>query len=250
VTSEAHGELQRAITSNELELHYQPVFDIDGRTVREVEALVRWRHPTRGIVSPDAILPLAESEGLMHDLTTWVLREAILQSTVWRRDGTPARVAVNIAASDLGHDRFRRLLDRSLQIAGSADAFGAEVRAPRQGDAGLAAVADLRARHIPVTLDDVTSVEHLERGAGVAIDQIKVGREVIARATSDAEAAKVARAIVAAARARRVPVVAVGVEDAATLEFVREAGCAGVQGYLLARPMTSTELGRWMRSRD
>jgi EAL domain-containing protein (putative c-di-GMP-specific phosphodiesterase class I) len=91
-------ELERAITQNELALHYQPIFDISGDALRGVEALIRWKHPQKGLVSPQAFLPTAEREGLMHDLTAWVLREALLQASVWREDGLALNVSVNIAA--------------------------------------------------------------------------------------------------------------------------------------------------------
>ena len=248
MTLDARGELQRAIVDNELELHYQPMFDIDGTRVRGVEALVRWRHPMRGVVSPQAILPLAQSEGLMHDLTTWVIREAMLQTRVWRSDGIELRASVNLAASDLRDDRFRRLLDRSLRIAGEGS-FAAEIKS-EDADASKAVVlGDLRSRGISVTLDDITSVEQLDRAAGLPLDQVKLGRDVVGRALSDPRAAEIARGIANVAGARALPVIAVGIEDAQALAFARSIGCVGAQGYHLARPMTSLETARWMHSR-
>jgi len=126
VTGDARFELERAITQNELELHYQPIFDISGDALRGVEALVRWQHPQKGLVSPQGFLPTAEREGLMHALTAWVLREALLQASVWRKDGLTLNMSVNIAASDLGDARFVRLLDRTLQITAGSSAFTAE----------------------------------------------------------------------------------------------------------------------------
>jgi len=96
VIGESRFELERAITQNELELHYQPIFDISGDALRGVEALVRWKHPQRGLVSPHAFLPTAAREGLMHALTAWVLREALLQASVWRKDGLTLNISVTL----------------------------------------------------------------------------------------------------------------------------------------------------------
>src|SRR5688500_19239273 len=105
MTSEVGFELARAITQNDLMLHYQPIFAIDGKSVRAVEALVRWKHPQKGLLPPQAFLPTAEREGLMHDLTAWVMREALLQASVWRRDGLSQMTAANIAAPDPSDQR-------------------------------------------------------------------------------------------------------------------------------------------------
>ena len=83
-------ELERAISENELVLHYQPIVEVHSRRLSGVEALVRWRHPERGLVSPLEFIPEAETTGLIHRLTFWVVREALLQSNVWRRDGACA----------------------------------------------------------------------------------------------------------------------------------------------------------------
>ena len=143
---EGRFELERAITQNELALHYQPIFDISGDALRGVEALVRWKHPQKGLVSPHAFLPTAEREGLMHALTAWVLREALLQAKVWRQDGLTLNMSVNIAASDLGDPRFLRLLDRTLHVTAGKSEFSAEIRADETADASAKGLRELRAR--------------------------------------------------------------------------------------------------------
>ncbi len=246
---DARFELERAIVENELELHYQPIFDIDGRALRGVEALVRWRHPERGLVSPQAFLPTAEREGLMHDLTSWVLREALLQASVWRRDGLAVQMAVNLEMSDLRDDRFRRLIDRTLRVTAGQSALVAEIHAD-PGEAPIVAIAALRTSGVPVALDDVTSVDQLGKSDGWPLDALKLGRSLAGRVVSDARAGEIARSIANSAGARGLAVIAVGVEDRPTLEFARAIGCVGAQGYHLARPMTSTELRRWAGSRS
>ncbi|HEV8229325.1 MAG TPA: EAL domain-containing protein [Candidatus Limnocylindria bacterium] len=244
----ARFELERAITQNELELHYQPIFEMEGRGLWAAEALVRWRHAERGLVSPVAFLPTAEREGLMHDLTAWVLREALLQNTVWRRDGLTIRVAVNIDMFDLRDPRFRRMLDRTLYVTRGDRSFVAEVHAD-DDEPALGAMSDLRGVGASVALDNVTSPRQLERTKEWPLDAVKIGRDLIARAVSDPAAAAAAGSIRERAQERGMSATAVGVEDEAALSFARSIGCVGAQGYHLAPPMTGKELTRLVRAR-
>lgn len=245
---EGRFELARAITQNELELHYQPIFDISGDALRGVEALVRWKHPQKGLVSPHAFLPTAARGGLMHELTSWVLREALLQASVWRKDGLTLNVSVNIAASDLGDPRFVRLLDRTLKMTAGTSAFSAEIRADETAEASSAGLRELTSRGIPIALDDVTSVTQLDSAAQWQLDTVKVGRDIIGHALDDARAGEMARSIARFAGQRGIGLVAVGIESQAMLGLARALGCVGAQGYLLARPMPSPALRRWARA--
>lgn len=214
MTGDRSFELARAITSNELELHYQPIFAIDGKSVQAVEALVRWKHPQKGLLPPQAFL-----------------------------------VAVNIASSDLGDPRFVRLLDRTLQATAGTSGFSAEIRADETGEASGAGVRELGARGIPIALDDVTNVGQLDGVAGWPLNTLKLGREITGRAVDDTGAAEMAHGVAHVAHERGIALVAVGVETQATLDFARALGCVGAQGYGLARPMASRALVRWARER-
>jgi EAL domain-containing protein (putative c-di-GMP-specific phosphodiesterase class I) len=249
VIGEDRFELQRAITQNELDLHYQPIFNISGDALRGVEALVRWKHPQKGLVSPQAFLPTAEHEGLMHELTAWVLREALLQASVWRRDGLALNMSVNIAASDLRDPRFVRLLDRTLKITAGRSAFSAEVRADESAEASSVGLRELGTRGILIALDDVTTVVQLDGAATFPLDTVKLGRELTGRALDDPHAADMARGIARFATERGIGVIAVGIESKAMLGFARALGCVGAQGYFLARPMPSQALRRWAKGK-
>ena len=249
MTSEVGFELARAITNNELELHYQPIFAIDGKSVRAVEALVRWKHPQKGLLPPQTFLPTAEREGLMHDLTAWVMRESLLQASVWRRDGLTFKVAVNIAATDLRDSRFVRLLDRTLQMTSGTSGFTAEIRADETDATSSTGVRELGARGVPIALDDVTSVAQLDGVNDWPLDSVKLGREITGRAVTDQGAAETALAIAQRTRERNIELVAVGVEDQPTLNLTRALGCAAAQGYGLAKPMAIRALMRWARER-
>jgi EAL domain-containing protein (putative c-di-GMP-specific phosphodiesterase class I) len=248
MSGDGRFELERAITQNELELHYQPILDISGDALRGVEALVRWKHPQKGLVSPHAFLPTAAREGLMHELTAWVLREALLQASVWRKDGLTLNMSVNVAASDLHDPRFVRLLDRTLKITAGKSAFSAEIRADETAEASSTGLRELASRGIPIALDDVTSVTQLDGATDWPLDTVKIGREIIGHALDDPRASDMARAIASFAVQRGIGLIAVGIESKAMLGLARSLGCVGAQGYLLARPMASQELRRWART--
>jgi EAL domain-containing protein (putative c-di-GMP-specific phosphodiesterase class I) len=249
VSEEPGFGLEQAIIRNELELHYQPIFDIDGKRLRGVEALVRWRHPQKGLMSPGEFLATAEREGLMHELTAWVLREALLQASVWRKDGLPLNLSVNIAASDLRDQRFVRLLDRTLHVTAAKSAFSAEIRAEEVASSDGTGLRDLGSRGIPIALDDVTSITQVDGATEWSLDTVKLGRDLTAHALDDARAADSARGIARFAAARGIALVAVGVENKAMLSFAQALGCVGAQGYGLAKPMPAEALRRWAQAR-
>jgi EAL domain-containing protein (putative c-di-GMP-specific phosphodiesterase class I) len=240
-------ELERAITQNELLLHFQPIVDVPGRRLRGVEALVRWRHPERGIVSPMEFIPDAEKTGLIRELTFWVLREALLHSNVWRRDGAPLTVAVNLSVDNLHDEHFRRFLDRTLQVAGGPDLLILEASSPalaRDPNPPVEILEALRDKGIRVTLDDASEDDaHIvER---FPADIVKVSRALVSRMGRDRRALEYVRAVVRAARDRGIQAGAVGVEDAATWERLAELGFASAQGYFIAAPMPPAELAEW-----
>jgi len=147
-------ELERAISENELVLHFQPIVDVPGRQLRGLEALVRWKHPQRGIVSPMEFISEAETSGLIRKLTLWVLREALLHSSVWRRDGAPTTVGVNLSPVDIHDAGFRRFLQNTLKVAGGAEHLVAEV--PARGlavDPPVAMLELMRSMGVRVAID-------------------------------------------------------------------------------------------------
>jgi EAL domain-containing protein (putative c-di-GMP-specific phosphodiesterase class I) len=244
-------ELERAISENELVLHYQPMVDVSGRRLTGVEALVRWRHPERGLVSPLEFIPEAEATGLIRGLTFWVLREALLQSNVWRQDGAALPVAVNLSVENLHDPHFRRFMELTLKVAGGPELLIMEVATralARDPDPPISMLELVRAQGIRVTLDDATDEDAhvLEK---FAVDIIKVGRRLIARMGRDHRALEYVRAVVSAARGRGVETIAVGVEDEATWERLADLGFSGAQGYLIAAPMPPAQLSEWRAAR-
>jgi len=244
-------ELERAISENELILHYQPIVEVPSRRLTGVEALVRWRHPERGLVSPLEFLPEVEATGLSRRLTFWVLREALLQSNVWRRDSAPVAVAVNLSVENLHDAHFRRFMELTLKVAGGPELLMMEVSSralARDADPPTPMLELMRDKGIRVTLDDATD-EDAHILESVSADIVKVSRALVTRMGRDHRALDYVRAVVKAARERGMSATAVGVEDEATWEQLAGIGFSSAQGYLIAAPMPPSQLSEWRAAR-
>lgn len=244
-------ELERAITENELLLHYQPIVAVPSRTLTAVEALVRWRHPERGLVSPMEFIGEAEATGLIRRLTFWVLREALLQSNVWRRDGLGIAVAVNLSIENLHDQHFRRFMELTLKVAGGPEHLIMEASSralARDPDPPVPTLELMRAKGIRVTLDDATDEDaHLVEK--LPADIVKVSRGLVTKMSRDRRALEYVRAVVSAARGRGMHATAVGVEDEATWQLLAGIGFSSAQGYLIAAPMPPAQLAEWRAAR-
>jgi diguanylate cyclase len=244
-------ELERAIADNEFVLHYQPMVDVPGRELTAVEALVRWRHPERDLLSPTEFMPEVESAGLSRQLTFWVLREALLQSNVWRQDGTALAVAVNLSVDNLHDQHFRRFMELTLKVAGGPELLIMEVSCralARDPDPPVPVLELMRAKGIRVTLDDASD-EDAHMVEKLPFDIVKVSRGLVSRMGRDHRALDYVRAVVSAARGRGMAAIAVGVEDEATWARLADLGFSGAQGFLIAEPMPPSQLSEWRAAR-
>lgn len=240
-------DLQRAIVENELVLYYQPIVRASDRVLTEVEALVRWRHPQRGILPPSAFVPTIERAGLARELTLWVLREAILQAAVWRSDKEPLVVGVNLSPENLRDALFRRFLDITLRAVGQPELLVAELpaatlTAPEQ----LESLQRMRDKRIKVAVDDLVAPESL---GDVPADAVKIGRALVARLAFDDRAVQDARTIVSDAHELGRTVTAVGVEDDLTWRRAVDVGCDQIQGFVVAPALSTAELDAWRHRR-
>ena len=236
-------ELSEAIVENQLVLHYQPIVAVSDRSIVAAEALVRWRHPTRGILPPAQFVPAIERAGLARELTLWVLREAILQSAVWRQDQEALAVGVNLSPENLRDAHFRRFLDITLRAVGSPELLIAELpaatlTAPEQ----LESLALMRQKRIRVAIDDVVAPTEL---GDVPADVVKLGRAIVARLGADARARGDAAGIVKAAKEHGRSVTAVGIEDDRSWQILADIGCDAAQGFAIAAPMSNADLALW-----
>jgi diguanylate cyclase (GGDEF)-like protein len=247
------SDLHNALTSNQFELYYQPKVDTRTGEVRSAEALIRWVHPTRGIVSPADFIPLAEECGLIGAIGVWVIREACRQARAWQIDGVPAlRVSVNLSASqfrDAGLvDSIRSALEDAGLQARYLEVELTESAVMSDPEQSIAILEHLSAMGVLVSVDDFgtgySSMSYLRR---FPIDKLKIDRVFIDEIVSRPEDASIVRAIVSLAHSLRLKVVAEGVETPAQLEFLKTAGCDEYQGYHFSRPLPAAQFERVIR---
>ena len=237
------AELRRAIEQGELIVHYQPrVRPEDGRVV-SAEALVRWQHPERGLLYPDAFIAVAESSGLIEQIGLSVLEIACAQAAAWRHAGLGLqRISVNLSPRQLGGGELPARVREALQRHGlPGQALELEVTESLMlGDtaAACAELAELRRLRVTVALDDFgTGYSSMSILRQLPVDVMKIDRSFVVGLGIDDGAMAVARAIVALARSLRLQLVAEGVETEAQAEVLRSMGCDELQGYLFARPL-------------
>jgi len=247
------SDLHNALTQNQFQLHYQPKVDTQTGEVRSAEALIRWLHPTRGIVSPAEFIPLAEECGLIGAIGGWVIREACRQTRVWQIDGVPTlRVSVNLSASQFRDsglvDSIRIALDDAGLQARYLEVELTESAVMSDPEKSIAILEQLSAMGVLVSVDDFgtgySSMSYLRR---FPIDKLKIDRVFINEIVSRPEDASIVRAIVSLAHSLRLKVVAEGVETPAQLDFLKTAGCDEYQGYHFSRPLPAAEFERLIR---
>ena len=245
-------DLRRAQERGEFVLLYQPVVDLSSGRVAGFEALVRWRHPERGTVSPTVFIPVAEEMGLTHALGTWVIEEACRHARRWldatsaSEGGRPLRVSVNLSASQFSQADLVEHVHRTLDACGIGPGvlhleITESVILEHAGPAELL-LARLRELGVALCMDDFgtgySSLGYLHR---FPIDELKIDRSFVARMTTDARTAQLVHAILALARNLGVSVVAEGVETREQLDALRALGCEYAQGFLFAEPLPEAD---------
>ena len=242
------ADLRRALARGEFELFYQPQMDMRLERVTGLEALIRWRSESRGMVPPNAFIPLAEEIGLIGEIGAWVLQEACREATRWPDDIT---VAVNASPLQVESGDFAASVTRALRASGlPAHRLEVEITENlllRDNGTVLATFAALRDMGVRLVLDDFgTGYASLSQLARFHFDKIKIDRSFISAPEAAAEHAAIVRAIAALGTSLGVPTTAEGVENAAQLARVRENGCTSVQGYYYSRPVPADALPELM----
>jgi diguanylate cyclase (GGDEF)-like protein/PAS domain S-box-containing protein len=254
------ADLRRALAEGELCVHYQPVVAAADGRIASMEALVRWQHPERGMVSPGEFIPVAEEFGLIGELGRFVLEEACRQLAEWRRDGVVAddvSVAVNVSARQFEQRGFVAevaAIMASTGLAATPHLLGLEVTETllmESGDAGAAVLAELSALGVGLLLDDFgTGVSSLGRLKRLPVDTLKVDRVFIkglGEPGGDDDA--IVGAVLAMAAQLGLRVVAEGVETPVQLERLCELGCDRIQGFLFSRPVPATQMAQLLGAR-
>ena len=247
--------LREAIADGQLVLHYQPKFDVTRGAVVGVEALVRWQHPTRGLLHPDAFIELAEQTGVMGPLTLSVLDQALAQSDRWRAGGLDLAVAVNVSPSSLVDlalpDQVAHLLARYGLPTSALTLEVTEAILMQEPEKAMAVLTRLCAAGVGISIDDYgTGYSSLAYLAELPVTELKLDRSFVARIVGDAGVAAIVRSTVDLAHALGLVLVAEGVEDQASLDLLASYGCDVAQGYLLARPRPADELTAWLHARE
>ncbi len=243
-------ELQQAILKKQLELFYQPKIDAGTLQVTAVEALLRWRHPTLGLVSPARFIPIAERQGLIEAIGAWVLDHAIRQAAAWRTAGLRLRVAVNVSGLQFRQDDFASRLGRALKTHGlPPDGLSCEITetvAAENTEATRRAFMNLEKLGVHVSIDDFSaSPPALAALRQLHLHELKIERSALAGCVRDAQARKVFESAVKAAHAHKLRVVAAGVETIAQRDLAVHLGCDELQGYLFAKPMSARAVAIW-----
>jgi diguanylate cyclase (GGDEF)-like protein/PAS domain S-box-containing protein len=244
------AELRRGILDGELELHYQPIMDLQTGAVSSLEALVRWRHPVNGLVAPMTFIPLAEQTGLIVPLTTWVVDEALRQSSAWSESGLRLRIAVNLSVDVLTRDIANDpLLER---LAEASDRLTAEITETSLADErARRAVRNLVAAGVSCAVDDFgTGYSSLAYLKDLPVAQLKIDRTFVQDVTRTPRDMAIVRSVADLGAALALDVVAEGVENEESAQALRACGVRLAQGYLFARPMPAADLEKWLAERS
>ncbi|HJQ00797.1 MAG TPA: EAL domain-containing protein [Jatrophihabitans sp.] len=250
------ADLRVALNTNpeQLIMHYQPKIDLATGAVTGVEALVRWNHPTLGVLGPDRFIPLAESTGLIEALTPLVLEAALVQCRDASSAGSPISVAVNLSARNISDadlpDRVAQALERTGMPASRVILEITESSVMGDPEQTLPVLHRLRDLGVCLSLDDFgtgySSLSYLQR---LPVGEVKIDRSFVMGLSGDDQVSTRAliRTILSLGTALGLRIVAEGIEDQATLDELRTLGCDVAQGYYISRPMSAVDLANWLR---
>jgi EAL domain-containing protein (putative c-di-GMP-specific phosphodiesterase class I)/GGDEF domain-containing protein len=255
------GELVDAIELNQLALHYQPKIDTKTGKVVSVEALMRWHHPNRGNVPPDVFIPCAEQSTLIFDITTFALETALKQIVRWNKQGIDLSIAVNVSPLNLGEPGFADIVIALLSRYG-VDGHKLELEVTEGAlmldiATSTKELNKLAEKGIIISVDDFgtgySSLQYLDK---LPISTIKIDQSFIRQLSEGESSSHIVEATISLAHRLKMNVVAEGVEDQDTLDYLLKNECDYVQGYLFSKPLAETEFDNWLkqyernRSRD
>jgi diguanylate cyclase (GGDEF)-like protein len=248
-------DLRVALDAGQLLLHYQPKITADGLRITGAEALLRWEHPQRGMISPGVFIPLAERFGLIVALGGWVIDEVCRQISAWRDQGLRMKVALNLSMHQLLQDSLIERIEQALAQHGVDAALLTfeitESVAMDDVQVTLRAFERLRALGVQLSIDDFgTGYSSLSYLRQMPAQQLKIDRSFVSDLESSADARAIVDAVVRLGHALGLKIVAEGVETQGQCDILIGLGCDELQGFLFARPMPAAMLSRWATSRD
>lgn len=245
--------LEQAIRQGELVNYYQPKVGVATGELAGVETLVRWQHPSDGLVFPDQFIDMAETHGLIDALTETVMAQAFADAAAWKSQGLPLKVAVNVSMDNLSKLEFAEFVTRQAQKAGLApqmivlevteSRLMTDVRAP------LEILTRLRLRRFRLSIDDFgTGHSSLTQLRDAPFEELKIDRGFVHGAYANETNRAIFFASLGLAKELNIEVVAEGVEDQADWDFLQHSGCDLAQGYFIAKPMPAADIGPWLRT--
>jgi predicted signal transduction protein with EAL and GGDEF domain len=246
------ADLRSAIATGGFELHYQPVLDLGRNKISGVEALLRWRHPQRGMVSPAEFIPIAEQSGLIVPIGEWALRRACADAAQWPAD---IRIAVNLSPVQVTGRNLVQTVIGALAASGlPASRLELEITETvlmQNTSETLATLHQLRALGVRIALDDFgvgySSLSYLR---SFPFDKIKIDRSFVSDVSESEEASAIVQAVVQLARSLGIATTAEGVETERQMARVRDLGCTEIQGFLFSAPLAAAETSKLLQARS
>jgi EAL domain-containing protein (putative c-di-GMP-specific phosphodiesterase class I) len=248
-------ELRVAIERRQLELHYQPQIDVATGDLAGIEALIRWNHPTLGMLLPKHFIPVAEEAGLIMAIWEWVFVTALIQHNAWVAEGLPpVTIGVNLSSLQFGDlglaDRVREITKVMEVSPRYVELEVTESALVRDFEGALATLNTLRDMGVKIAIDDFgTGYSSLSCLRRLPLDKLKLDHAFTTDAVQSEQGAAIARAIIAMAESLHLTVVAEGVETQAQIDFLCALGCNTMQGYLLSRPLPAVVMTELLRHR-
>lgn len=237
------NDLHRALERNEFEVYYQPVIDLQDGIISGMEALIRWNHPTRGMVLPAEFIPIAEETGLIVPISEWVLEQAVIQTQLWNQQGFELlKVSVNLSPKQLSQGNLITVLDRILKET-KINTRNLELELTERAvldESHATFIEAISERGIALAIDDFgTGYSGLSYLTHFHIDKIKIDQSFITDVASNKDTAAIVTATLAMAKELGIKTLAEGVETKAQLEFLRERGCQYIQGYYFSKAISA-----------
>lgn len=237
------NDMKHAIANQEFILHYQPQIDIKNKKIMGAEALIRWMHPTQGLIAPSKFIPIAENSGLIIKIGEWVIKEACTQAMLWHQQGIKIVVAVNISTVQFKRGNLEEIVKEALATSGlSPEFFELELTESAMmydTEKIRTTIQNLKALGVKLSIDDFgtgySSLSYLKK---FAVDKLKIDQSFIKNLLDNQEDAAIVKAVIQMAKSLNLKTIAEGVEDGETLDALHGHGCDEVQGYHFARPMS------------
>jgi EAL domain-containing protein (putative c-di-GMP-specific phosphodiesterase class I) len=235
-------DLKEALERDQFFLLYQPTFDLESETITGVEALIRWRHPVRGIVPPDSFIPLAEETGLIVPIGHWVLRTACEQAAAWHRQGRSLGISINVSGRQLDDDGIVHDLADALAITGldpgSLTLEITETTLMHDAESAAERLKQLKALGVQIAIDDFgTGYSSLAYLRQFPVDTLKIDRSFISAIAASPESKAIVHTLVQLGKTLGLKTLGEGIEDQSQLQHLQRENCDSGQGFLFARPL-------------